>query len=260
LPREWIDKMRLAVDRVISAPSGSAVEMAREGTGRYVSDYFVWMRDADFRDLVLHSPLPRLAAEIMGSTHARLFYDHLLVKEPESAAETPWHQDLPYWPVRGDHVLSLWVPLDPVTVESGAVQYVAGSHKLGKMYAPRSFSKDSGFDELYARMGLDPLPNAEQIRSSGEILVWSTEPGDVIVHHPLTFHYASGNASATERRRAIAIRYLGDEACYDARAGTFVEKESIRTGLFEPIDYRDGERLGGRNFPIAWPYCPLSAG
>jgi ectoine hydroxylase-related dioxygenase (phytanoyl-CoA dioxygenase family) len=148
LPREWIDKMRLAVDRVISAPSATAIEYGKDGAGRYVGDYFVWMRDPDFRDLVLGSPLPKLAAEIMGSTHARLFYDHLLVKEPKSTAETPWHQDLPYWPIRGDHVLSLWVPLDPVTIESGAVQYVAGSHKLGKMYAPRPFSQKSGFDEI----------------------------------------------------------------------------------------------------------------
>ena len=70
-----------------------------------------------------------------------------------------------------------------------------------------------------------------------------------LVHHPLALHYSAGNLSPTVRRRAIAIRYLGDDARWDARPGTFVEKESIRTGLLAPLDFADGARLDGPNFP-----------
>ena len=48
------------------------------------------------------------------------------------------------------------------------------------------------------------------------------EPGDVIIHHPLTLHYSTGNASATGRRRGLALRYVGEDATWDARPGTFM--------------------------------------
>ena len=38
----------------------------------------------------------------MGSETARLFHDHLLVKEPRTAQPTPWHQDQPYYNVSGE--------------------------------------------------------------------------------------------------------------------------------------------------------------
>ena len=246
----WIERMRAAVERVISAPSASAVEYTPGGApGRYVGDFFVWMRDADFRALMLESPLPALAQSLMQSQETRLFYDQLLVKEPGTREETPWHQDLPYWPVKGEDVLSLWVPLDPVRLETGAVQYARGSHAEGHFYAPRAFSAGSGFADLYARMNLEPLPSEAEIRDRHEILCFETQPGDVVVHHPLALHYSAGNLSPTVRRRAIAIRYLGDDARWDARPGTFVEKESIRTGLLAPLDFADGARLDGPNFP-----------
>jgi ectoine hydroxylase-related dioxygenase (phytanoyl-CoA dioxygenase family) len=242
-----------------SRSTGSSLRRARrlyEGggkAGRYVGDFFVWMRDADFRDFVLQSPLPEIAAGLMGSRRVNLFYDHLLVKEPRTEAHTPWHQDLPYWPVRGADVLSLWVPLDPVGLDNGAVQYVRGSHKCGQMYAPTAFGKDSGFAQIYEKMGLPPFPDMVPILAESDLISWDTDVGDIIVHHPLTFHFAGGNASLTERRRAVAVRYLGDDARYDNRPGTFVEKDSIRDGLFEPIRYSDGDPFGGKNFPAVWP-------
>jgi ectoine hydroxylase-related dioxygenase (phytanoyl-CoA dioxygenase family) len=102
-------------------------------------------------------------------------------------------------------------------------------------------------------MGFPPFPAEPAIREAHDILSWETEPGDVVLHHPLTFHFSAGNLSPDTRRRAIAIRYLGDDARWDARPGTFVEKESIRDGLLEPIRFADGDVPAGRNFPIAWP-------
>lgn len=251
LAPEWIERMRDAVERVIARPSASAVEYtANDRPGRYVGDFFVWMRDPTFADFVLRSPLPMLAKAIMQSREVRLFYDQLLVKEPQTAEETPWHQDLPYWPVRGEDVLSMWVALDPVTINSGAVQYARGSHHENILYAPRAFSQDSGFAQLYAAAGLPPSPDGAAIRDRYELISWDTAPGDVIVHHPLIFHYSAGNASLDTRRRAIAVRYLGDDAVWDARPGTFLDKESVRNGLLAPLDHQAGEGLDGPNFPL----------
>jgi len=57
----------------------------------------------------------------------------------EPAEETPLHHDLPYWPVRGEQIISIWVLFDLATPESGAVTYVRGSHRWGKMYSPAAF-------------------------------------------------------------------------------------------------------------------------
>ncbi len=120
------------------------------------------------------------------------------------------------------------------------------------MYEPRAFSKSSGFGELFERMGLPPLPSAEDIRSTYPLISWDTTPGDVIIHHPLTLHYAAGNATADTRRRAIAIRYLGDDARWDSRPGTFMEKDSVRQLLRDPARFQDGDRLETKDFPTAY--------
>lgn len=53
--------------------------------------------------------------------------------------------------------------------------------------------------------------------------------------------------------RAIATRYLGDDARWDARPGTFIHKESVRESLVAPITLGDGDEVESRNFPKCWP-------
>jgi ectoine hydroxylase-related dioxygenase (phytanoyl-CoA dioxygenase family) len=48
-------------------------------------------------------------------------------------SEAPFHQDEAYWEFPGErlsHSVSCWMPLDEVTVESGCMQFVPGSHEL----------------------------------------------------------------------------------------------------------------------------------
>ena len=253
IDREWIEIMREAIDRILSAPGPASVEYTPKGrSGRYYGDFFVWRRDEDFRRFMAESPMPDIARQVMGSSLVNFFYDQLLVKEPQTAEPTPWHQDLSYWPVRGEDIISIWAPFDAANEESGVVVYLRGSHRWGKMYAPSAFGKNTGFAEIYARMGLEPVPDIEAERDKHEILKWELEPGDVIIHHPLVLHYASGNASATGRRRGLALRYLGGDACYDDRPGTFLENPRVRA-LLPGFAFRDGDRLDGPLFPRVWP-------
>ncbi len=253
LDQGWIDLMRSAIDRILVNPGDASIEYTPEGEkGRYYGDFFVWMRDPNFRAFMMDSPMPELAAQVMGSQTLQFFYDQLLVKEPGTKEPTPWHQDLPYWPVRGDDILSIWVPFDPAAEESGIVVYIAGSHKWGKMYAPATFGKNTGFADIYAKMGLEPLPDIEAERDKHEILTWELEPGDVIIHHPLTLHYASGNQSPTGRRRGLALRYLGDDAVFDARPGTFIDNPKVKA-LLPAFSFKDGDKLTSDAFPRVWP-------
>ena len=49
-----------------------------------------------------------------GARAINFFYDFMFVKEPGTREVTRWHQDEPYWAVKGEQVCSVWLPLDPV--------------------------------------------------------------------------------------------------------------------------------------------------
>lgn len=253
LPMDWIEVMGEAVDRILDNPGRASIEYTPEGKeGRYYGDFFIWWRDPVFKAFMMDSPMPELAAQVMNVKCLNFFYDQLLVKEPNTTEPTPWHQDLSYWPVRGNDVISVWVPFDPADEESGVVVYVKGSHKWGKLFAPSTFGDKTGFADIYARAGLEPLPDIEAERENHEILCWEMEPGDVLIHHPLTLHYASGNKSTTGRRRGLALRYLGDDATFDSRPGTFLENKKVMDTV-PAINLKDGERFSGELFPRVWP-------
>lgn len=249
----WIATMRQAIDAVLEAPGPLSREYTKPGhPGRYLGDFFLWRRNPDFRSFMADSSLPELAARLMKSTEVFFFYDQLLVKEPGTAEETPLHHDLTYWPLRGSQIVSIWVPFDPATPETGAVTYVRGSHRWGRMFTPAAFGEGAGYADTYARTGLEPVPDLETEIDPADHLAWSLEPGDVLVHHPLTLHFARGNASSDIRRRGLALRYVGDDATYDDRPGTFLKSPHMQ-GKLPGLGLKDGDPLRGALFPRVWP-------
>jgi ectoine hydroxylase-related dioxygenase (phytanoyl-CoA dioxygenase family) len=215
---DWVERMRGAADRVMSEPGPySRQQVAPEGTGRFHNDMFMWARDDDFRAFVFDSPAADVAGELMGASTVTFFYDHLLVKQPQADEPTPWHHDLPYWPVAGEQICSVWLALDPVTHDTGAVEYVAGSHRWGRRFEPATFIKDRPFDV----QGLEPVPDIDAERDQHQILCWDLEPGDCLIHHALTVHGAPGNSTADRPRRGLSTRWMGDAVTYDPHPGTF---------------------------------------
>jgi ectoine hydroxylase-related dioxygenase (phytanoyl-CoA dioxygenase family) len=247
VPGDWIGRMREAIDAEMAGASPTAAEYGREA-GRFYGDFFLWLRNARFRDFAFDSPLPALAARAMRSATVNLLYDQLFVKEPGSSERTPWHQDLPYWPVEGGQILSIWVPFDAATPDNGVVTYVKGSHLWGRTFRPQAF--DARNAAAFAASPYEPMPDIE---SSGfELLAWRLEPGDVLMHKGLTIHGAAGNRSTDRRRRALAVRYTGDDARYSPRPGTFMEMDSVRANVPAP-GLLAGAPMGGALFPRVWP-------
>ncbi len=248
MPPDWIERMRGAIDAELAAGSPTAAEYGRVA-GRFYGDFFLWRRSEAFRAFAFDSPLPAIAARLMGSAGVNLFYDQLFVKEPGSVEATPWHQDLPYWPVSGEQVISIWVPFDEVGPENGAVAYVRGSHRWGKMFRPQAFDPDNA--GAFAASPWPPMPDIDAAGADYDLISWSLAPGDVLIHHPLTIHGAPGNRTSDRRRRALAVRYTGDDARYAPRPGTFMEIESVRAHVPAP-GLQSGDPLGGDLFPEAW--------
>lgn len=249
---KWIERMGKAVDRILANPSPGSVEYTPEGkTGRYYGDFFIWRRDQDFNEFMRAPCFTRLAAEFMQADKIRFFYDQLLVKEPLTEEHTPLHQDLPYWPIRGQQIISIWIGFDPVSEEAGAVQYIKGSHRWGKFYAPATFGSNSSFAQIYRDAGLEEMPDPAQLIRENEMLHWDLAPGDVVVHHPLTLHYSPGNLTATGRRRGLALRYIGEDVTWDDRPGTFIKNPNLAKTL-PAVTLADGDSIHGDLFPLIW--------
>jgi ectoine hydroxylase-related dioxygenase (phytanoyl-CoA dioxygenase family) len=187
----WVERLRVAVDRDLATPGPHATNFA-EGTsaGRFFGDMYMWRHDPEFRAAALESPAPAIAARLMSSASADLFYDQLFVKEPGTAHPTPWHQDQPYWPVKGWQIASVWIALDDIDRSNGAVEFVAGSHRWGVSYRPTPFRK--GHEVKFTASDLAPIPNIDADRDRYDIRWWAMAPGDCLVFHAMIVHGAQG--------------------------------------------------------------------
>ena len=119
---------------------------------------------------------------------------HAIRKPAKDGAATPWHQDEAYWDPAYEHRgLSIWIPLQPATLENGCMQFVPGSHHLGvqphQLINPDSHGLELQSLELVEEAVACPLP-----------------PGGATIHFSRTLHYAGPNTS-TEPRRALIMGF-----------------------------------------------------
>jgi len=236
----WVDHLRQAIEADMAEPSAMWKDINRGGSGTFFGDTFVWVHQPRFRTFLHQSPAAEIAAAIMRSAKINLFFDQILVKEPGTSAPTIWHHDQPFWPVSGSLVCTLWLALDPVTAESGAVEYVKGSHRWGKRFKAESFDKNEDYGE-----DLPPVPDIEAMRDDLEFAQFDMAPGDCTLHHGLTVHWAPGNSTTQVRRRAYVSRWAGDNAAYDPRP-------KIQKMLYDP-KLTAGGPLDSELWPVLWP-------
>ncbi len=183
--------------------------------GSFFVDTALASRHDRFRRLIMAGPFAEIAGALLGSNEVRYYHDQLFVKEPQTRERTAYHQDATYLNVEGDDCCVLWVPADPVTLENGALQYVRGSHRDGRLYAPNVFVTQT---VLPGSVG-EPVPDIEGHPEDFDIVHFDTQPGDVLVHHYRTLHGAGGNLHRYQPRRAASIRYTGDDIRSKTRPG-----------------------------------------
>lgn len=208
-----IDLIAKAIEYNIAKPGRYAAENLKPGeSGRFFDDYCNWQRIPELKKIIFHSAAGPAAAALMRSETAQLFHDHVLVKEPGTAKPTPWHQDSPYYFVEGEQTVSFWIPVDPV--EDATLRCVKGSHKWDKPVLPtRWLSEDNFYHDTHAYMPV-PDPDAEGM----PIAEWPLVPGDAVAFDFRILHGARGNQT-TRRRRALSLRFVGDDAVYCERPG-----------------------------------------
>lgn len=219
------------------------IASTEDDPGRFVEDFCTWQENDAYRRFIFDSGLAELAAQLMGSDIARLYHDHMLVKEPGTRQRTPWHQDQPYYNIDGAMNVSFWIPVDPVS-RASCVEYVAGTHK-GPWLVPRSFRDNQA--KWFPEGSLADLPDIDSSRDAYDILGWDMQPGDLIAFHMLTLHGSAGVAPGA-MRRAFSVRFLGDDIVHAPRP--WPSSPSF-PGLEDEIPA--GAPMEHPLFPILWP-------
>lgn len=234
---DHIETMRAGIQRNMDTPGPYAAENLKPGDqGRFFDDYCNWSRIPEIEHVIHNSKAPEAAAQLMRSETAQLFHDHVLVKEPGTSKATPWHQDGPYYFVAGQQTVSFWAPVDAVT--DASLRCVAGSHLWDKAVVPTRWLNEDNFypdDDAYMPV---PDPDAEGM----DIREWSLQPGDAVAFNFWILHGARGNTSAA-RRRALSLRFVGDDARY-------VERPGPTSPPFPGHGMHAGERLREDWFPV----------
>lgn len=210
-------------------------------TGTFFYDAANWKQQSQVREVALDSALPHLIARLLDANYVNFWEDTTFVKTPGTAQRTAFHQDLAYFQISDNHCVIVWIALDPVDASNGAMEYVRGSHLWPDTFAPNVFFAQTPFSKSPEKR----CPDIEGHRGDYDIVSFDVEPGDVIVHHVRTVHGAGANLS-DRNRRAISLRYCGDQVRYLDRLGSVAQ-----VGLNHPLN--DGDRLLSQDYPVVWP-------
>lgn len=124
---------------------------------------------------------------------------HMILKPAGYGRETPWHQDEAYWGAGMIYnSLSVWMSLDPATVESGCMQFIPGSHN-GEVMPHRHIDNDPTVHGLVCDHA-----------NASKAVACPLEPGGATFHHCRTFHFT--NPNRTDRVRRAYINVFGAPA------------------------------------------------
>ena len=150
-----------------------------------------------FDALIRHPTLIDAASRVLGPD-LMVWSAALFIKEANSTKIVSWHQDLTYWGLDDAEETTCWVALSDVSVASGAMKFVAGSHKENIVEHVDTFSDDN----LLTR-GQELAVDVDE----ADAVAVELKPGQASLHHGHLFH-ASGPNSTNDRRIGSAIRYI----------------------------------------------------
>lgn len=188
----------------------------------------VWRDNESVRKFVFAKRMADAARKLAGVEHVRLWHDQALYKMPEGSKPTAFHQDFPYWPMNEDGALSVWIALNDVDEQNGAMSFIPGTHKLGKLDPIDLVNPQDIFS--FAPKG--SIQNPDPVMAK-------LPAGSCTFHNGLTFHGAGANTT-DQPRRAMVIIYMPDGTTYSG-------KRHICTN---DLNLEVGAPLTGETFPL----------
>lgn len=159
----------------------------------------LWEVDEQVKQFTLAKRFAKIAADLLGVEHVRLYHDQALYKE-SGGGFTPWHQDQYYWPLSTTQTITMWMPLIDIDEKMGMLTFASGSHK-------------DGFVENVAISDESEKKLEQHIKEKGFAIErpLKMKAGDATWHYGWTLHSAPGNTSPNTRE-VMTIIYFADGA------------------------------------------------
>lgn len=120
------------------------------------------------------------------------------IKEAHSHSYVSWHQDLKYWGLDCDDLVTAWVALSPATEQSGCMRVLPGSHR-GQMLP---------HDDIYDEDNMLTRGQEIAVEVDEEAAVnMALQPGQMSLHNVRLAH-ASGPNQSEDRRIGVSLHYM----------------------------------------------------
>ncbi len=231
---QTLQQAREAIDAAVAERSDADQRNLAE-KNRYEQSFIqcmrLWEDYETVRPFTFHPKIAQAAAELLDVSAVRLWQDQALYKEPGGQPTTA-HQDQSFWPIGNAPLVSAWVALSDTNRQNGAMAYVPGSHKAGRLQVVDITHQSEPYDIL-----TDPALAGQRPQ------LVEAKAGTVIFHHGYSVHLAGANNS-DRVRRAMTMVYIADGAIRLKDWPVFgLDRDNVAVGAV----------IEGPGLPIAWP-------
>ena len=170
-----------------------AAEAERGSLHYMVKPYLVFSSARE----IAHNPVLLDAVEDILGPDILLWDSGYVIKEAHDHRRVSWHQDLTYWGLDSDKLVTAWVALTPATPANGGMRYLPGSHKTGMRRHHDTYADDNILHRGQEVAGIDETAAVDVVLA----------PGQASLHHGWALHASAPNPSA-ERRIGLTLQYL----------------------------------------------------
>lgn len=149
-------------------------------------------------DELVHHPAILDAVEQVIGPDILAWDADFIIKNARDPRYVSWHQDLTYWGLEPDLVVTAWVALSPSTTDSGCMQIIPGSHTSAIVPHRDTFARDN----MLTR-GQEVAAEVDESQAVNVVL----QPGQMSLHDGKLIHASRPNRTG-DRRIGFAIRYI----------------------------------------------------
>jgi ectoine hydroxylase-related dioxygenase (phytanoyl-CoA dioxygenase family) len=235
LDSNTLAEMRALLDETLDATPGQRPESLvcphienMNGLSKTITDR--WLALCGRREIL------DMVEEVIGPDLI-LWGSQLFCKPAGTGLSVPWHQDGHFWPIRPLATCTVWIAIDNVDAENGAMMFVPGSHRTRELY-PHA---DQPSEE--SALNAELMPEHVDLAAAE---VDELTAGNLSLHDVYLIHGSEPNRS-TRRRAGFVIRYMPATSHYDrekARAGSNL----VNTRLADrPLYLMRGEDWTGKD-------------
>ncbi len=214
-----------------------AFEAGQGGSLRGIQRTKVCLRLPFIYDIVANSNVLDAIEDLIGPD-VLLYQNGAWIKEPERGTYVSWHQDISYFGMEPPDLVTGWVALSPASMESGCIQVLPGTQKLGML--PVEYTEVNPTNMLAS--GQRVVHEIDETKA----VPMPLRPGEMSLHHVCLIHSSLPNHSVdrrigfsvacmapnirqTTRAKATAMLLRGED-----RYGHYVLDELPATGLDDP--------------------------